>query len=240
MGLPLASMAQDGEFGVFLGGSYYNGELNPSKHVIPVARPALGLFYDLHLNPRYSFRTALNYGQLEADDDLTDIGLNNFRGLSYSGRVVDLSGQIVFNFHSYGNTMNTKKFTPYLFVGLAIYNIDSKLEPLSADSAGTAFPKEHSSQNIIGVAMPFGLGFKCMFWNMTMGIEWSFRKTFSDNIDGLGNQYDAGNTYGDPVQYNQPSGYQKGIFNTDDWYSLIGLTFSYRKKADKNACPAMD
>ena len=32
--LSTGSYSQDREFGVFLGGSYYNGELNPGKHVI--------------------------------------------------------------------------------------------------------------------------------------------------------------------------------------------------------------
>lgn len=236
---PLTASAQNGEFGLFLGGSYYNGELNPSKHVI-VSQPAAGIFYDLHLNPRYSVRTIFTYGQLEASDKSSEIGLSQFRDLKFEARLLDLSGQIVFNFLEFGNTLNVKPFTPYIFVGLAVFNVNPEVSSLNSDSAGTASPKESYSRSLTSVAMPFGLGFKAIFGSITLGLEWNFRRTFTDSVDGLDNQYDVGNTYKDPIQYNQPSGFQKGSFNTNDWYSLIGLTISYRPKSQKNACPAMD
>jgi hypothetical protein len=234
---PLLVKSQDGEFGLFVGASYYNGEFNPSKQIIPVAKPAAGIFYDAHLNSRYTFRTIGTYGKLAADDNLTDIGMNNFRDMSFEATVLDLSGQIMFNFLPFGNTFNVKHYTPYIFVGLSIFNVNPKVSALSSDTVITAYPKESSSDNVTSVAMPFGLGFKAIMGNFTFGLEWNFRKTWTDRIDGLENQYLTGNTYDDPIQYNQPQGYQRGIFNTNDWYSFIGLTVSFRPSPAKNACP---
>lgn len=232
--------SQNGEFGLFLGGSYYNGEFNPSKHLVSVAKPAGGIFYDAHLNTRYTFRTIATVGELYGSDDLFDTGLDNFRDLEFNARVIDVSGQLHFNFLSFGNTFTEKKYTPYIYIGLSIFNVNPEITSLGGDSATTAFPKPTGSSSLTSVAVPFGTGFKAILGNFTLGLEWSFRKTFTDKVDGLENQYEIGNTNDDPVQYNQPKGFQSGIFNTNDWYSFIGFTISYRPSKEKNACPTMD
>ena len=237
--IPLSSYSQDREFGVFLGGSYYNGELNPGKHVIEVVRPAVGILYDAHINDRYYFRTIFTYGKISANDQLTDIGLNNFRDLKMDARVLDLSGQIHFNFLPYGNTINVKSYTPYIFIGLSIYNVNPSVSSMNSDSA-TATPKEAYSTSLTRVAVPFGFGFKKMFGVLTLGLEWNFRKTFTDKFDGIDDQYSFGNLNGEPVQFNQPQGFQKSIFNTPDWYSFIGITLTFRPLPKKNACPGMN
>ena len=231
--------SQNREFGVFLGGSYYNGEINPSKHVVGVARPAFGILYDAHINSRYYFRTIVSYGKISADDHLTDIGLNNFRDVQLEARVIDLSGQIHFNFLPYGNTINVKSYTPYIFIGLAIYNVNPSVSSMNSDSA-TATPKESYSKSLTKIAVPFGVGFKKMFGVLTLGLEWNFRKTFTDKFDAIDDQYNIGNLNGEPLQYNQPSGFQKGILNTPDWYSFIGITLTFRPLPKKNACPGMN
>ncbi len=238
--LSFSSFAQGGDVGIFVGGSYYLGEINPSKHIVQVSKPAFGLFYDAHLNSRYTFRTIGTYGKLEADDNLHDIGLNNFRDLSFKARVIDISGQLIFNFLPFGNTLNVKPYTPYIFVGLSVFNVNPQVSSLNSDSASTAYPKESYSSSITSVALPFGAGFKAILGNFTFGFEWNFRKTWTDLIDGLNNQYEIGNNYDDPIQYHQPEGFQKGIFNTNDWYSFIGITLSFRPSIEKNQCPAMD
>lgn len=43
------------EIGVFLGGAYYIGDLNPSAH-FKLTQPAGGLFYRFTPNYRYAFR----------------------------------------------------------------------------------------------------------------------------------------------------------------------------------------
>lgn len=231
---------QSGEFGLFLGGSYYNGEFNPSKHIVSVIKPAGGIFYDAHINARYTFRTIATVGELFGSDDMFDTGLNNFRDLEFKARVIDLSGMIMFNFINFGNSFTEKPYTPYIFAGLSIFNVNPEITSLNSDSASTAFPKQTGSSNLTSIAFPFGAGFKAIFGNLTLGLEWSFRKTFTDKVDGLENQYDTGNVNGDPIQYNQPQGFQQGMFNTNDWYSFIGFTLSYRPSKEKNACPSMD
>lgn len=222
-----------------LGGSYYNGELNPGKHFYKV-QPAGGIFWDAHINTRWIWRTMAGYSRISANDRDTEIEFNRFRDLQMTANVVDLSGQFIFNFMPYGNTINTKQYSPYVFVGLNIFHANSRVSSVSPDSSnGTVFPKEEYSSAVTSVGLPFGIGFKVVLGAVNLGIEWNVRKTFIDNLDGIDNQYRIGNVYEDPVTTSHPKGYQKGIFNTYDWYSMVGLTISYRSLPKKNACPGM-
>jgi len=232
--------AQNSEFGLFLGGSYYMGELNPRKHFAEVTSPAIGIYHDAHINSRYSWRTIATFGKLKANDNLTEIGLNNYRNLQFETNIYELSGQIHFNFLPYGSSITKKPFTPYIFVGLAIFHVNPHVSSIGSDTLSTALPKEDYTRTLTSVSMPFGLGFKAIFGTISLGIEWSFRKTFTDDVDGVDNQYSIGNINDEPEQYPQPKGFQKGTFNTFDWYSYAGITISFRPGPKKNSCPAMN
>ena len=49
------------EVGVLIGGAYYIGDLNPSKH-FNLTQPAFGVFYRFTPNYRYAFRGGINWG----------------------------------------------------------------------------------------------------------------------------------------------------------------------------------
>jgi hypothetical protein len=59
------------EVGLFVGGSYYIGDLNPSKH-FNATRPSIGGFYRFIPNYRYAFRGGIYYGEVLADDSQSD------------------------------------------------------------------------------------------------------------------------------------------------------------------------
>src|SRR5208283_1550638 len=88
-------------------------------------------------------------------------------------------------------------FTPFSFVGIgyevllqSTYNIPNN------------------------IVVPFGIGIKYLLnKRTTVGAEWSFRKTFQNQIDGVGNP--GGNQY-------------KSILNNNDWYSYAGFFISFR------------
>lgn len=238
IGMTVNSNAQNSELGLYLGGSYYMGELNPRKHFAEVTSPAIGIYHDIHINKRYSWRTIGTFGKLKAHDNLTEVGLNNYRDLQFETNIYEISGQIHFNFLPYGPAMSETPFTPYIFVGLAIFHVDPHVSSLNTDTLSTALPKEDYTRSVTSVSLPFGLGFKAMFGSFSLGLEWSFRKTFIDDLDGIDNQYLIGNTNDEPEQYPQPKGFQKGSFNTFDWYSYAGITISFHLGSKKNSCPA--
>jgi len=236
--LTFASMygQKKGEYGVFLGTSYYNGELNPSKHIANVANESFGLVYRNNFNSRYSLRFNGTYGKLTGRDELFDIGLNNYRNLKMETSVIEVGMMLEFNFFSFGFTTEDSRFTPYLQVGLAGYRAKPTVESLET-SSGTALSESYTGETVASVAFPFGLGVRWMIGSgINLSAEWTVHKTFNDKLDGVNNQYESGNVRDEPGQYSHFIGFQKGNRTNNDWYSFVGIVLSYRVGPRKNDC----
>jgi hypothetical protein len=235
-----SASAQKREYGVFLGTSYYVGELNPSRHFSGVAQPAGGLIFRHNINTRYAWKFSGMYGKLQADDHLTTIGLNAYRNLSFKASVIEFSSQIEFNFMQYGTRMSDDRYSPYIFCGLSLFRTTPEVKSLEVTEA-TAVEESYTGQRLTSVAFPFGLGMKFMLPNgINIGLEWSMRKTFTDELDAIDNQYQVGNVHNRPVEHRQLIGFQKGNGSNNDWYSFAGIILSYRPGPKKNACPGLD
>jgi opacity protein-like surface antigen len=211
---------QNSEIGVFAGTSYYNGELNPSTPVINQIRPVIGLFYRKNLNKRYSLRIGANYGKLSAKDDLRTTELSSFRKLSFSSDVIDAYGTLELNFLPYQiDNYTTSSFTPYVFIGAAVFRVNPEVSDESSNSSS-------STGSTIAPAVPFGAGIKFNFAkNLGISIEWTYKKTFTDRIDGLSETY--------------LNGYQLSITSNNDWYSFLGITLNYKILTQSDHCPGV-
>jgi len=210
--------AQNYELGVFLGTAYYNGELNPSTQVINKIRPDLGIFIRRNWNTRYALRIGANYGKISAEDKNNSTELSKFRKLSFSTDIIDVYGALEFNFLPYQiNNYTTSNFTPYVFIGAAVFRANPSV---MYDGNNTAI----STGSIIAPAVPFGAGLKFKFvQNFGLSIEWTFRKTFTDDLDGL------------PATYF--NGYQLSNSHSKDWYSFLGITLNYKFLTSSDRCP---
>ncbi|NLV19930.1 MAG: hypothetical protein GXY51_10660 [Bacteroidetes bacterium] len=93
--------------------------------------------------------------------------------------------------------------------------------PYIAAGAGAAFiNSEYSS---IEPVIPFSFGFKVnIHKNMGLEAEYGFRKSFYDNFDGLNDMV-------------SPSDY--GLIHNNDWYSFMGLAFTWKIFNRMTACP---
>ena len=117
------------EVGVMLGGSYYTGDLNPSKHFFKT-NFAGGIVYRYNITTRWAFKASALIGWLEGSD--ADSKANVNRNLSFNTYLFEFSPQIEFNFLQY--MLGDKKhfFTPYIFAGLSVFNFN----PQAKDSVG--------------------------------------------------------------------------------------------------------
>ncbi|MDA3780727.1 MAG: DUF6089 family protein [Bacteroidales bacterium] len=197
-----------GEIGLFLGSSYYNGDINKSKQFYSPAI-AYGIHYKYNVDTRISARVGLFYGGLSANGlDFNDI-TPQAKNTTFSSKVVDFNVLIEFNFFRYDSwgfiDRNTENFSPYVFTGIGGYWI----------FGGQGFTNP--------ISIPFGLGIKYnIFDRLTLGMEWSFRKTFNDNIDMVENITDTNNI---PIIHN------------DDWFSFCGVFVTYSINREKVECP---
>lgn len=253
--------AQRNEIGVFLGTSYYLGDLNPSKHFL-LTKPAGGIVYRYVFNPRWAIKMNGLYGTVAGDDAVSKF--NEQRNLSFKSGLFEMSTQLELNFLPYvtGNK-EEDYFSPYIFGGISVFSFNPKaeyagtwyeLKQLGTEGQGTS---EYSSirkpYSLTNVSFPFGLGFKYSIGkSICIGAEWGLRKTVTDYLD------DVSTTYADPLilsAENGPmsatladrsgenvnnTGLQRGNSGTKDWYAFTGAFITVKFKAGKdNSCPGV-
>lgn len=219
--LTINATCQYREIGVFGGVSYYTGELNPSNQFLNIIKPIGGLFYKKNLNKRYSLKLGASYGFLLAKDQINFSELSSFRNLSFSTSIMEIAGTLEFNFLPYEiGHPSTSKYSPFVFIGLAAFRVAPKVID---ESSKTNF----SSSTTIAPSIPFGLGLKFnLIQNLGASIEWSARKTYTDLVDGLSEK--------------DTSGYQISNTQTNDWYSSVGITVSYKIIRRPEHCSSPD
>lgn len=237
--LPSISSAQDKlELGLFLGGAYYMGDLNPSQHFMKL-RPSVGVLGRYAITDRLAAKLNITAARIAGEYPSGGNIYLHHEGVTSStvtpeGEVltttdgeyefkrtlldVGLTGE--FNFMSYDHMFfkEKSKFTPYLTLGLAATCYKSYKE------------KSDGEQRFV-LSLPFGIGakYKINKW-MRVGMEWTMRKTFCDDldlVDGEVGKVDPSDPYG----FNE-----KVMTHNNDWYSLIGLTVTFSMLPRKLEC----
>jgi hypothetical protein len=251
------------EFGVFLGGSYYLGDLNPSKHFLQT-KFAGGITYRYNITPRWAFKASALIGGLEASDAKSKANVE--RNLSFRSYIFDFSTQIEFNFLQY--ILGDKKhfISPYIFAGVSVFNFNPQaklnstyysLHGLGTEGQGSTIDGAPKPYSLTSVAIPFGLGLKISPAKfLSLGLEWGIRKTFTDYIDDVSTVYiggkdlvtlssENGSNAAALADRSLPAetrgthtGLERGNPNTKDWYVFTGLTVSIRIKSKSARCDA--
>lgn len=248
------------DIGIFLGGSYYLGDLNPTRHFF-MTQPAAGVFYRFNVNYRLAFRGGFNFGSIQGDDSQTDNPDQLERNLNFKSRIEEFYAQAEFNFWEYKVGHTDFIFAPYVFAGLSGFHFNPManygnqwiyLQPLSTEGQKTSQDPTHKPYKLYQVAIPFGLGFKLSLSNQIgIGFEWGPRKTFTDYLD------DVSGKYVDPVQLSKEKGGLAAILsnrtknpsdfindvgklrgnpNTKDWYFFYGIVISFKLKGKPKEC----
>ncbi len=202
------------EFGGFGGVSYYFGELNPpAAGQFRFIHPSFGVLLRRNYNTRFAFKTTLAYGNISGSDAQSGTSVfEKDRNLSFSSMLIELSQQAEFMFYNFKVMDLNPYFSPYVFAGVSVFYFNPK-------------PKYSGNPKYspIAPAFPFGAGMKFKFSHRyLMGIEWGFRKTFTDYLDDVSTVY--------------PTGIQRGFSKNKDWFSFAAITFSIRLGEKPNDC----
>ena len=244
-----AVFSQTQEIGIFGGGSYYVGDLNPQYHFL-MTKPAYGAQVKYNYGTRWSFRLAGYRGKVAGDDARSNA--SETRGLSFESHITEVSVAAEFNFFDY--YIGTKKniVTPYIFGGLGVFFFNPKAEGVSLRELGTEGQNVgfdgRSQYNLYSFSLPFGLGFKYSFSRrFGLAVEWGLRKTLTDYIDDVsrtyyleGDQINPDNPVeylSDPTQLHDPY-MERGNPRTMDWYAFFGISLNYKFNLFKGrGCP---
>lgn len=248
------------EVGVFLGGSYYTGDLNPAGHFNRFTRPAAGLLYRVNLNPRMSAKAIASFGNIEADDAYSRSEAQQNRNLSFKSHVMEFAVEGEFNFLPF--TMGSKKLavsTPYVMWGVGVYHFNPMglyegtwyaLQPIGTEGQGSSFSSQ-KTYSLTQFCVPFGVGLKVnTAKKVSINFEWGIRKTFTDYLDDVSGKYADGTLLAaekGPVaagladksitqEGGSNAGRQRGNSYTRDWYAFAGVMITFRLNSAENVC----
>jgi hypothetical protein len=251
LGMAAANMAaQELELGVFSGFSVYSGDLSRSEFGLYFRdmRAAFGAYGRYHFSPAWALRASVNVGNLEGDDAT---GHNPQRGLHFRSRIAEYHLSAEYSPWQLRGAQGAFQLAPHLIAGIGFFRFNPEgridgewipLQPLGTEGQG--LPGYPTPYALTGLILPIGLGVKMMVGErLTVGLELSGRKLFTDYLDDVSSQYvkyqdvlagngalaaRLSNPNIDPSSdVNTELGYRRGgSFN--DWYYMGGITLGFR------------
>ncbi len=247
---PLLSWSQRLHLNLFGGFANYMGDLQDKPLTLDQSNGALGAALQYDLTSHFSIRTGLTYGKAGAHDKFNRPSLQP-RNLSFESKI--LEGSLLFDYNIFD--LSVRKFTPYLFGGIALYHFNPYtsdslggkvfLQPLSIEGEGLAQYPDRKPYKLTQFSVPFGAGFKFRVSdNVILGYEIGMRKLFTDYFDDVSTTYIDQATLlaakgpkaveiayrGDELKNSTttypPDGTTRGGPKQKDWYYFQGITIS--------------
>ncbi|MDP9230635.1 MAG: DUF6089 family protein [Bacteroidota bacterium] len=197
------SIIQEGEFGVGIGAAHYFGDLNTRAKV---NRPkiAAGIFFRKNFGNYIALRVGASFAQLGYSDVYNTH--NEYmlrRNLSFNTNIWELALQGDFNFYRFLPGEPGLNFTPYVTLGVGIFNYDPYaylqdqkyfLRPLGTEGQGSSLYPDRKQYSAMSLCVPFGVGIKySLNERINLGFEVVHRFTNTDYLD------DVSKTYPDPI-----------------------------------------
>lgn len=238
--------------GVFGGVATYRGDLNGNLLFNnQLLKPAIGAIVRYEYSDRLHLRGGLTYAKVAADDQYNEKEVLRLRNLDFETSIIELSAIAEINMFD----LNVKRWSPYLFGGLALYHFNPytfdssnnkvRLHPLTTEGQGLAnYGKPYA---LTQLAIPFGGGIKFRLTDrIFLGAELGLRKLFTDYLDDVsGNYADAADLLaargqqavdlayrGDELPEGDPNypekGAQRGGSLEKDWYYFTGLHLTFQ------------
>ena len=186
-------------------------DFSPVDVEFVLTKPAVSLAYRYKFAKNFNVHSSFNYLLVSGDDKLTTEPFRNNRNLNFKSNIFELAVRAEVSLfasnvgHRYGIKKTLKRrhkgksneFIGFIGVGVFYFNPKGKspatgkyekLYPLHTEGQGLpGGPKQYSR---ISVSIPMGIA-----WRMTLnklwcvGLEYSFRKTFTDYIDDVHGTY---------------------------------------------------
>jgi hypothetical protein len=240
------------ELGLGAGTTFYLGDYNP---YMPFIEPRYygTVLHRFYFDLLYALRTSISFGNIAGNssnftgympyysEKFGSYGNKNKYTLHFNRTFIDFNTGVELGFRPLDPVVHrmNERFSPYLFLGVGItilYHNNYPNDDASRDArmASMRYPRVYNSENHSGTIqafnIPVGIGFKYSPWKRwTVGGEWQFKKTFSDDIDHFNN------INATEKELNAKKG--TVLLNTD-WISFFGVSISYRL-AVTNKCPSV-
>lgn len=192
------SFAQQNEFGIWVGGSTYFGDLN-TQTSFRYTKPSAGAYYRFNYDPRLSAKLQASYGRIEGSDATSDNYFQRQRNLSFFSDVFEAALTAEFNFLDFSSTNPKHFFSPYLCGGFGVFTFDPRteyngdeyrLQPIGTEGQGLPQFPDREPYKLVSTAWIVGGGFKFKLnKNFSTFIEIANRKTHTDYLDDVSKTY---------------------------------------------------
>lgn len=191
--IPVTGFSQNLFLSFRVGLSNYQGDLQDKNFSFKKSKfiGSIGVRHDL--SEHITLRNYLSFTKLAADDKNSKSVYARARNLNFTAglKELEISGQ--YNVFS----LNDKWWTPYVFAGVGIFhykpyttagNTKVFLQPLSTEGEGVVSGAK--KYKLTQFAIPVGFGAEyALTEDLRIGLEFGYRKTFTDYIDDVSNRY---------------------------------------------------
>lgn len=207
---------QQGEFGFTLGVATYFGDLNTNVG-LNALKPAVGIFYRKQFNNYMGVRLSAHYAEVGYSDTYSSNDYQKTRNLSFNSSITEFALSGDFNFFKYIPGNPDYSFTPYITIGLGVFNYNPYaylggdkyyLRPLGTEGQNISYVgadgKTRKPYGSLAVCFPVGLGVKYSIGNnLNLSFQIAERFTTTDYLDDVSTTYVGINNF--PPQNGKPS-----------------------------------
>lgn len=250
-------------------------DYSPVDLELSQTKTAFGLGYRYKINKWINVAGKFNYLILKGDDATTQEIYRNNRNLNFKSNIFELAGRLEIGFQNastggnrygikrtFGSRRKSNSNALFFFAGIGGFYYNPKarnakgkyiaLMPLHTEGQGLpGGPKQYTNYSI---CIPLGVYYKMTISKQwTAGLEFAWRKTFTDYIDDVGTSYydpvalknaygalaaamadpNKGNIYGQTSPSADGSPGQRGDIQKDSYMSLevtLGYVFKQQRK----------
>ena len=193
------AVVQEGEFGIGLGAGHYFGDLN-TRAKLNRPKLAAGVFFRKNFGNYIALRISGTYAKLGYSDLYnTHNEFMQRRNLSFNTNIWELGLQGDFNFYRFMPGDPDFKWTPYVTLGVSVFNYDPYaylggdkhfLRPLGTEGQGLDSIPGNQPYSSMALAVPFGVGIKYSInERINVGFEIVHRFTRTDYLDDVSKTY---------------------------------------------------
>jgi len=240
----ISSKAQGLELGLYLGGSNYFGDLSHNTIAIGETHPSASFIGRVNLGEKWAAKGLLGYARISGTDANASKAENVNRNLSFFSNVYELSIQLEYNLLPNSTRYSaTRKFIPYLFGGIGLFNYNPKalylgqeveLQPIGTEGQGTTQYNDKIKYSLTQFCFPIGFGVKKKISKrLSLGFEIGVRYTRTNYLD------DVGGTYADYIVVARSSGAAAGAL-ADRSGELTSDKSNLFKDGDKRSNKSID
>lgn len=192
------------EVGLGAGIMNYSGELTNSIFDFKHVHFGGAIFGRYNMGKFLSFRLQLALGSISGNDADSQDYRNQIRNLNFNSHLFEGALIVEANLMGFQPRGNEKMFSPYVFVGIGIFNFNPHtshfdpnkdgqkiyLQGWATEGQGSSTFTNRPAYSTTQVSIPMGVGIKyAINSNISIGFEVGFRPTFTDYLDDVGQTY---------------------------------------------------